>query len=284
MGVLNITPDSFSDGGLWLQPQRALERAGEMLDQGADIIDVGGESTRPGAAEVSSEMEMERVLPVLEALRVAFPDAYLSIDTSKAEVLLAAMERGADIINDVRALREPGMLDAAAASACGICLMHMQGQPQSMQQSPDYADVVAEVANFLAERVQACLDHGVAADRIAVDPGFGFGKTLAHNTLLLAQLQTVSQQLDFRQQCHLPLLVGVSRKSMLAGLMADYSDTNSDAFPPQDRIVAGTVAATLAVMQGASIVRTHDVTAVRDALAVVTAVRAAGSGQARQVQ
>ena len=281
MGVLNVTPDSFSDAGRWLATERALEHADDMLQQGADIIDVGGESTRPGAAQVSSREETDRVVPVIKALRESFPDALLSIDTSKPEVLVAACRYGIDIINDVRALREPGMLKVAAASGCGICLMHMQGQPRSMQQAPHYTDVVTDVAQFLAARVQASLAAGIHAERIVVDPGFGFGKTLAHNTRLLAQLQTLQHELDRRQQRRFPVLVGISRKSMLAGLLAAYSGsgsetghkTGSDDFPPLQRVVAGTVAAAIAVMHGASIIRTHDVAALRDALAVLTAVQ-----------
>jgi len=276
MGVLNVTPDSFSDGGRWLQLQQAVDHAGTMLEQGAHIIDVGGESTRPGAAEVSAEEEIDRVLPVLAALRSAFPAAFISLDTSKAVVLAAAREH-IDIINDVRALRETGMLQTAADSGCGICLMHMQGQPRSMQQAPVYSDVINEVAEFLAARVQACMQQGVARKRLVVDPGFGFGKTLAHNTRLLAQLPQLQHELARRQSGELPMLVGISRKSMLAGLLAAYSGTSassaSAAIAPPQRIVAGTVAASVAVMHGASIIRTHDVTPMRDALAVLTALR-----------
>jgi len=275
MGVLNVTPDSFSDGGRFLHQQQALEHAGEMLEQGADIIDIGGESTRPGAAEVSVAAEIKRVLPVLEALRKTYPDACLSIDTSKPEVLQAATEYSVDIINDVRALQQPGMLAAAADSDCGICLMHMQGQPRSMQQAPFYHDVIGDVANFLSQRVQACTDAGIGSDRLVLDPGFGFGKTLAHNIELLAQLALLQARLKQSCRIELPMLVGISRKSMLAAVLAEYTGTDNQAFPPAQRIVAGTVAAVLAVQQGASIVRTHDVAAVRDGLAVVTAVQAA---------
>jgi len=275
MGVLNVTPDSFSDGGRFLHQQQALEHAGEMLEQGADIIDIGGESTRPGAAEVSVAAEIKRVLPVLEALRKTYPDACLSIDTSKPEVLQAATEYSVDIINDVRALQQPGMLAAAADSDCGICLMHMQGQPRSMQQAPFYHDVIGDVENFLSQRVQACTDAGIGSDRLVLDPGFGFGKTLAHNIELLAQLALLQARLKQSCRIELPMLVGVSRKSMLAAVLAEYTGTDNQAFPPAQRIVAGTVAAALAVQQGASIVRTHDVAAVRDGLAVVTAVQAA---------
>ncbi len=273
MGVLNVTPDSFSDGGHCLHPQQAVDHAGAMLEQGADIIDVGGESTRPGAAAVSTETEIERVMPVLAALRSAFPTAWLSLDTSKPAVLRAAMQHAVDVINDVRALRTPGMLDLVAGSDCGICLMHMQGQPRSMQQAPRYDDVVSTVAGFLSQRVHACVGHGISTDRIVLDPGFGFGKTLAHNTQLLAQLSVLRTELDQRQQRPLPLLVGLSRKTMLAGMLARHTGARKEDFPPSQRIVAGTVAAALAVLQGASIVRTHDVAAVRDALAVLMAVR-----------
>ncbi len=282
MGVLNITPDSFSDGGRFMHRQQALEHAGEMLEQGADIIDIGGESTRPGAAEVSVAAEIKRVLPILEALRKTYPDAWLSIDTSKPEVLQAATEYAVDIINDVRALQQPGMLAAAAASDCGICLMHMQGQPRSMQQAPVYNDVIGDVANFLAQRVRACTDAGVGSDRVVLDPGFGFGKTLAHNTELLARLKVLQARLKQSCRYELPMLVGISRKSMLAGLLTEYTGTDSQAFPPAQRIVAGTVAAALAVQQGVSIVRTHDVAAMRDGLAVVTAIHAASDNNHSQ--
>lgn len=261
MGILNVTPDSFSDGGCWQEPQQAIAHAARMLEEGADIIDIGGESTRPGAAAVTIDDELQRVLPILEALRQHFPTALISIDTSKPEVMRAALAAGADMINDVRALGQPGALEAVADSQCAVCLMHMQGQPGSMQNTPAYKNVVAEVCDFLHQRILACTRMGIDRDRIVIDPGFGFGKTLAHNMQLMAQLEQL-------QRCRQPVLIGVSRKTMLAGILAAQARTEAKDFPPERRMTAGTVAAVFAVAHGANLVRTHDVAAVRDALAV----------------
>ena len=257
MGVLNVTPDSFSDGGRFTAVDAAVARACDMLDEGAAIIDIGGESTRPGADPVDERREIERVLPVIEALR-AQRDCLISIDTSKPGVMQAACAAGARIINDVRALREPGALDAAADTGAGICLMHMQGQPRSMQRAPEYRDVVAEVRDFLDARLQACRAHGIARQRLVIDPGFGFGKTLVHNLTLLRDLAAFGEL-----EC--PVLIGVSRKSMFRALVGAQT--------PEARLPASLAAAVLAVERGASLVRTHDVAATRDALAVAHALR-----------
>lgn len=255
MGILNVTPDSFSDGGLHSDPGAAYARACSMVEEGATLIDVGGESTRPGAMPVSEQEELARVIPVIK--RIADLPVIISVDSSKAGVMREACAAGASLINDVNALREPGALEAARESGAAICLMHMQGQPQSMQADPDYADVVAEVRDFLADRMQSCRAAGLGADQIVLDPGFGFGKSLAHNLTLLARLPDL---------CGLgmPLLVGISRKSMLGAVSGQ---------PVEKRIHAGVAAAVLAVERGASIIRTHDVRATVDALKLVAAVR-----------
>lgn len=258
MGVLNVTPDSFSDGGRWINLDQALMQAQAMLAQGAVIIDVGGESTRPGAAEVPVAEELQRVLPVIEALRQD-TDAILSIDTRKPQVMHAAVEAGATFINDVAALRAPGALEMAGQSGAAVCLMHMQGEPGSMQDAPHYDDVVTEVRSFLLGRVAACTGVGIARERIVIDPGFGFGKTLAHNYALLARL-------DDMAATGLPVLAGMSRKSMLGGVLN---------VPPDQRISGGIAAAVLAVERGARIIRTHDVLETVQALQVVAAMRQA---------
>ncbi len=254
MGVLNITPDSFSDGGDFFAPDTALERAQELVDAGADIIDIGGESTRPGADEVPMEEELHRILPVLGELASDL-DVPVSVDTTKPEVMEAAADAGAGMINDVMALRRPGALEAAAATGLPVCLMHMQGEPRTMQQDPVYDDVVNDVRAFLAERVAACEAAGMTRDRLVLDPGFGFGKTLSHNYQLLGQL-------DVLTELGLPVLVGMSRKSMLGRLVNR---------PVHERLAAGTAAATLAAWQGARIIRVHDVAATVDAMSVVAA-------------
>ena len=256
MGVLNLTPDSFSDGGLWEDPEAAVAHAQAMADAGAAIIDVGGESTRPGAAPVDAATECARVVPVIERLaaRLSIP---VSIDTSKPEVMRAAVAAGAGLINDVRALREPGAVDAARDAGVPVCLMHMLGEPRTMQQDPCYDDVVAEVGAFLRERVAACVAAGISRDRLLVDPGFGFGKTLAHNTQLLARLAELVAD-------GLPVLVGVSRKAMIGALTGRSS--------PADRVAGSVAAATLAAHFGARVVRVHDVAQTVEALAVVGAV------------
>lgn len=256
MGVLNVTPDSFSDGGRYREASAALVQAHRMAAEGAAIIDVGGQSTRPGAAPVAVEEELARVVPVVEALCREI-DLPVSVDTSKPEVMRAALAAGAAMVNDVAALRAPGALQAVAGSEAGICLMHMQGEPQTMQAAPRYDDVVAEVREFLERRVAAALAAGVARERMVVDPGFGFGKTLEHNLLLLAGLGRVAP-------AGLPLLAGLSRKSMIGELTGR----------PLDGRLPGSVAlAALAVRQGASIVRAHDVAATVDAVKVATALR-----------
>jgi len=264
MGVLNVTPDSFSDGGDFFDVDRALRRAERMVEEGADILDIGGESTRPGAAPVSVHEEIERVVPVIEALapRVSVP---ISIDTSKPEVMRAAVNAGAGMINDVRALREPGALEAAVEARVPVCLMHMQGEPRTMQAAPVYRDVVSEVRDFLHRRIQVCVRAGMAPEQVLVDPGFGFGKTLAHNLALLAGLAEL---------CSLgpPVLVGLSRKSMLGTLTGK---------PVTERLAGSLAAAVLAVERGACLVRVHDVAATVDALRVAWAVRVRRQNETR---
>ena len=255
MGVLNLTPDSFSDGGRYLDPDRALERALEIVAEGGAIIDLGGESTRPGAAPVTVQEELRRVLPVLEQLRPRTA-AVLSIDTSKPEVMRACAAAGADLINDVYALRAPGALEAAAESGCAICIMHMQGEPRTMQHAPQYADVVGEVRAFLQARVQACRAAGIAEARLVLDPGFGFGKTLEHNLTLLRHLEALRLE-------GLPLLAGLSRKSMIGALTGQ---------PAEQRVHGSVAAALIAAQNGAQILRVHDVAATVDALKVLAAV------------
>ena len=259
MGVLNVTPDSFSDGGRFARLPLALERAREMVAEGAAIIDVGGESTRPGAPPVGVEEELRRVLPVVEALAAELP-VPISVDTGTPKVIREAVAVGAGLVNDVRALRVPGALEAAAAAGVPVCLMHMQGEPGTMQASPRYDDVVGEVVRFLEERVAACEAQGIPRSRILLDPGFGFGKALEHNLRLLARLDRLAA-------VGLPVLVGMSRKSMIGALL--------DA-PVHRRLYGGLAAAVVAVMRGARVVRTHDVRATVEALAVVSAVMDSG--------
>jgi dihydropteroate synthase len=256
MGVVNVTPDSFSDGGRFLDADAAVSHGLALARQGAAFIDVGGESTRPGAAPVDAREELRRVVPVIEALAGA-TDAVVSVDTSKPEVMRAAAAAGARLINDVRALREPGALQAAQQSGCAVCLMHMQGEPRTMQAAPAYEDVVAEVRAFLAERAQVCRAAGYSADRLVLDPGFGFGKTLEHNLTLLRHLR----ELDVDG---LPLAVGLSRKSMVGKLTGR---------PEGERVLGSVVLAVMAALAGARIVRAHDVAATVEALRVVAAVR-----------
>ena len=256
MGILNVTPDSFSDGGRFDNLNIALRQAATMADGGAAIIDIGGESTRPGAKNVSAQEELDRVIPVVEAVR-SVTDVSISVDTSKAEVMRAAVAAGASMVNDVYALRGEGALQAAADLKVPVCLMHMQGEPRTMQQDPQYDDVVADVAAFLDERVGACVDAGIPEEQLIVDPGFGFGKTHMHNVELLANLR----QLRVRDR---PVLVGVSRKSTLGEL------TQREV---HQRMPASVAAAVVAVMNGADIIRAHDVQATVDALKVVRAVR-----------
>lgn len=259
MGILNVTPDSFSDGGRFDNPNIALRQAATMADGGAAIIDIGGESTRPGADGVDDQEELDRVIPIIEAVR-SVTDVPVSIDTSKAAVMREAVAAGASFINDVCALQGEGALQAAVELQVPVCLMHMLGTPRTMQQTPEYDDVVADVAAFLEERVAACVDAGLGEDLIVVDPGFGFGKTHRHNVELLANLR----QLRVRNR---PILVGVSRKSTLGEL------TQREV---HERLPASVAAAVVSVMKGADIVRAHDVQATVDALKVAQAVIEAG--------
>lgn len=255
MGILNVTADSFSDGGRFLRLDDAVAHAARMVEEGAAIIDIGGESTRPGAEPVPLQQEMDRVLPVVEALR-ARTDAVLSVDTMKPEVMRAAAAAGAGLINDVKALLAPGALEAVAATRAAVCLMHMQGEPRTMQQDPRYDDVVGEVRDFLAARARACEVAGIAADRISIDPGFGFGKTAGHNLVLLDRLGELVA-LGY------PVLAGLSRKSMLGRLLGRG---------PDERLAGSVALATIAVLRGARIIRAHDVAATRDAVLVAKAV------------
>jgi dihydropteroate synthase len=259
MGVVNVTPDSFSDGGQFRDVAAAVDHGLRMVEEGAAIIDVGGESTRPGANLVSVEEEIRRVVPVVEKLR-AHTDAVISVDTSKPQVMHAAAEAGAGLINDVRALTERGALEVVAASRCAVCVMHMQGDPRSMQSAPHYVDVVNEVKAFLNERVEVCRAAGIAADRIVIDPGFGFGKTLEHNLQLLRQLRDLGSQASGSDW---PIMVGLSRKSMVGRLTGR---------PSGERVYGSVALAVMAVINGARIVRVHDVGATVDALKTVAAV------------
>lgn len=251
MGILNVTPDSFSDGGRFQSLEFALSRAEEMVADGVDLIDVGGESTRPGSPAVPVEEELRRVMPVLYALRgLGKP---LSVDTCKPQVMREAIIAGADMINDINGFRTPGALEAVADSDCGLCVMHMRGTPQDMQADPEYDDVVGEVIAFLRQRADAMAAAGIARERICVDPGFGFGKTVAHNYELLRNISRI------QQECGLPVLVGVSRKSMIGAVTGR----------PVEQRGAGSLSAALAALaQGARIVRVHDVRETVDALKV----------------
>lgn len=259
MGILNITPDSFSDGGRFDNPQEALRQAAMMAEAGAAIIDIGGESTRPGAKNVSEQEELDRVVPIIESVR-SVTDVPISVDTSKPGVMQAAVAAGASLINDVYALRAAGALAAAAELRVPVCLMHMRGEPRTMQDDPQYDDVVAEVASFLDSRIDACVGAGISEELIAIDPGFGFGKTHDHNVELLANLR----QLRVRAR---PVLVGLSRKSTLGELTRRTVD---------ERMAASIAAAVVAVMQGADIIRAHDVKETVDALKVAQAVMEKG--------
>jgi dihydropteroate synthase len=259
MGVLNVTPDSFSDGGRFVDLAAAVAHGERLAQEGAALIDVGGESTRPGAAPVSAAEQLARVVPVIERL-VARTDAVISVDTSSAEVMRAAVAAGAGLINDVRALRAPGALAAAAASECAVCLVHMQGEPATMQRAPHYADVVAEVRAFLSARVAACAAAGIGAGRVLIDPGFGFGKTVEHNLTLLRRLAELTR-------ADAALLVGLSRKGLLGTLTGR---------PVSERSAGSVALAVLAAQRGARIIRAHDVAATLDALKVVAAVTGGG--------
>jgi dihydropteroate synthase len=254
-GILNVTPDSFSDGGRYDSLDRAVEHGRSLADEGADFIDIGGESTRPGSRPPTLAEELDRVVPVVAALRRHVP-VPLSVDTSRPEVMRAAVAAGASMINDVRALRSPGALEAAAALEVPVCVMHMQRSPGTMQRDPHYGDVVAEVRTFLAQRIRACRGAGIRPEHLVVDPGFGFGKTLSHNVALLASLGRLST-------LGVPIMVGLSRKSLLGELTGRAVG---------DRLPGSVAAAVIAAQRGAAILRVHDVAATRDALAVLDAV------------
>ena len=256
MGIVNVTPDSFSDGGKFLSTDLAIEHALKLINEGADILDIGGESTRPGAAVVSLDEELKRVIPVIEALSKT-SNVPISIDTYKPEVMRQAILAGADIVNDVRALQEQGALEIVAQSPVGVCLMHMQGTPQTMQLAPQYTDVVGEIRQFLLNRMNEAVAHGITKNRILLDPGFGFGKTRAHNVTLirhLGELNAIGQ----------PLLVGLSRKSVLGSIAGGDEG---------QRLYASIAASVISAMKGAKILRVHDVKATVDALKVVTAIQ-----------
>ena len=255
MGVVNITPDSFSDGGRFLDSKAAIEHGRRLIEEGADILDIGGESSRPGAQAVAEREELDRILPVLKALK----DVPVSVDTRRPRVMREALEAGASMINDIEALSAPGALDAVADTDCAVCLMHKQGDPASMQQDPRYDDVVGEVKQFLATRIAACEIAGIGRDRITIDPGFGFGKTVAHNLGLLKRLPELAA-------LGLPVVAGWSRKSTLGAITGR---------PVGERLAASLSAALLAVQHGATILRVHDVRETRDALAVMQALEKA---------
>jgi len=257
MGILNVTPDSFSDGGQYSSYEFACQHADDMVAQGAGMIDIGGESTRPGAVEVSLADELARVIPLVKYV-AAHHDVWISVDTSKPEVMRQAVAAGAHLINDVRALMEPGALEAAAELQVPICLMHMQGEPQSMQFAPTYHNVIEEVSAFLTERIEACLRAGIPRELLILDPGFGFGKSLEHNYELLAKL-------DCFAQFDLPILIGLSRKSMIGNLLAK---------PTSERLAGSLAGAMIAAQKGAHIIRVHDVTETVDMLKVLQATQA----------
>lgn len=258
MGILNVTPDSFSDGGRFARTDDALRHVEQMLAAGATLIDVGGESTRPGAAPVSPQQELDRVVPVIQAIASRF-DTIISVDTSTAQVMTAAAEAGAGMINDVRALQRPGAMRAAAETGLPVCLMHMQGDPSTMQQAPRYDSVLEEVSTFLEARTAECVAQGIARSRIVLDPGFGFGKTLQHNLQLFAQL-------DALRPVGLPVLIGVSRKSMIGEVLGR---------PVDQRLHASLALAAMAVSKGVNIIRVHDVAETVDAVRMTEAVLSA---------
>ncbi len=257
MGILNVTPDSFSDGGKHRQIEDAVKHAVLMAEQGASFIDIGGESTRPGAPDVALQEELDRVIPVIEAVRKE-TDTLISVDTSKAQVMREAVSAGAGLINDVRALQEPGALKAAAEAGVPVCLMHMQGQPRTMQQTPDYNDVTEDVMAFLNDRITACVSSGIGKDKIILDPGYGFGKTLDHNYQLLNGLPQIVNM-------GYPVLVGMSRKSMIGQLLDR---------PVNERLAGSVALATIAAQLGAHILRVHDVAETADAVAIVNRLKA----------
>ncbi|MWN32893.1 MULTISPECIES: dihydropteroate synthase [unclassified Gilliamella] len=258
MGIVNMTPDSFSDGGNYNNLDDAMRRVDSMIQAGATFIDVGGESTRPGAAEVSIDEELNRVVPLVEKIARYF-DVWISVDTSKPQVMTESAKAGAHLINDVRALTEPGALEAAAQTGLPVCVMHMQGDPQTMQNAPHYEqDIYQEVDDFFAKQIERCINAGIDRPKIILDPGFGFGKTLAHNYRLLATLEQF-------HHFNLPLLVGMSRKSMIGQVLN---------VPPQERMLGSVSCAVIAAMKGAQIIRVHDVKETFDALRIVQATLA----------
>jgi len=257
MGILNVTPDSFSDGGQFISADSAVQQAREMINAGADIIDIGGESTRPGAKEVSVAEERRRVMPVVSAIRQEFPHSLISVDTRKPEIMADAIRAGVHLINDVYALRSPGALELIADSNVAVCLMHMQGEPRTMQTDPQYVNVVDDVYHFLQQRIEACVKAGISEQRIIVDPGFGFGKNLNHNLQLL-------KHLDRFKQLGVALLVGVSRKSMI-GVLLDK--------PVDHRLYGSLGLAAIALWSGADIIRVHDIAPTCDVVKVVDAVK-----------
>ena len=259
MGILNITPDSFSDGGDFISPDSAILHAEQMLLEGADIIDIGGESTRPGAVAVSEQEELDRVVPIIEAIKQRL-SVVVSIDTNKPVVMQEAVKAGAGLINDVMALQAPDAIETASKLNVPVCLMHMQGEPRTMQQNPEYADVVADIMAFFQQRIDECIAGGILKQRLLLDPGFGFGKTLEHNLSLLKRLGEFQY---FGQ----PLLIGISRKSMIGAILHDA--------PVDERLYGSLAAAVLAAEKGAAILRVHDVRATVDVLKVVDAVRMA---------
>ncbi|KGA37117.1 dihydropteroate synthase [Pectobacterium odoriferum] len=258
MGILNVTPDSFSDGGKHNKLDTALLHVQEMITAGATLIDIGGESTRPGATDVSTEEELNRVVPVVEAIAKRF-DVWISVDTSKPEVMMASAQAGAHLINDIRALQEPGALEAAAATGLPVCLMHMQGMPRTMQHKPHYDDLMQDIGNFLQQQIERCVNANIPKSKLLLDPGFGFGKNLAHNYALLARLSEL-------HRFELPLLVGMSRKSMIGQLLN---------VPPAQRVHGSVACAVIAAMQGAQIIRVHDVKETADAMRIVEATLSA---------
>nr|WP_236559840.1 dihydropteroate synthase [Colwellia sp. 20A7] len=255
MGIVNVTPDSFSDGGKFAQFDHALKQVELMIENGVDIIDIGGESTRPGAVDVSEADELARVIPLLKAIKSRF-NICVSIDTSKAVVMNEAITYGADMINDVRALQNEGCLDVIAQSDVSVCLMHMKGLPRTMQTSPQYTNIISDIVSFFKERITTCEQYGIKSERLILDPGFGFGKTLGHNYQMLAQFALF-------KKLNLPILAGTSRKSMLGNLL------NRDV---EQRLAGSLATAILAVQQGANIVRVHDVAETVDAMKILNAV------------
>ncbi len=253
MAILNVTPDSFSDGGKYNSLELALTQVEKMIASGVSIIDVGGESTRPGAPEVTLEDELQRVIPVVKAIRDHFPDVWISVDTSKAEVMRQSLEAGADLINDIRSLTEPGAMEVVAQANVPVCIMHMKGQPKTMQQAPQYDDLMKEVDQFLVERMEACEVAGIARENIILDPGFGFGKTVEHNYHMLAHLEKF-------HKFGLPILAGLSRKSMIFKVLDK---------PAAECTNASVVCATIAAMKGAQIIRVHDFEETLEALKIV---------------